>query len=139
MEGAVPSAASRPRGMGSGQGGTASRWGEVHPRPRLSGRCTARQGKQLEPTGPQARGVQGLTRHGRHPRQHGLCGVQVLGARVAVQLVLQRVLDLGLEILGDVVAAGWGWWGRGGGGDDWVMAWGGTCVCAQVGLGRWGW
>ena len=46
-----------------------------------------------------------LTRHRGHARQHRLGCVQVLGPRVAVQLVLQRVLDLRLELLGDVVPA----------------------------------
>ena len=36
--------------------------------------------------------------------QHGLRGDEVLGARVAVELVLQRVLDLLLQVRGDVVA-----------------------------------
>jgi hypothetical protein len=50
-----------------------------------------------------ARGGQRRTWVGCDAGQHGLCGVEVLGARVAVQLVLQRVLDLGLEGAGDVV------------------------------------
>lgn len=53
------------------------------------------------------------TGHRGDARQHGLSGVQVLGARVAVQLVLQRVLDLRLELLGDVVPVGTETWRTG--------------------------
>ena len=47
-----------------------------------------------------------LTWHCCDTRQHGLSGVQVLGPSIAVQLVLQGVLDLRLEVLGDVIPAG---------------------------------
>ena len=48
--------------------------------------------------------VLSVVRVNGEPLEHGIDGDEVLRARVAVDLVLKRVLDLLLQVLGDVVA-----------------------------------